>query len=179
MSKVVSGIRTLEEARDYVLRVRICGLFSDGKGTMASLWDAVDLPHRQPGQKGWGEKVNSIWMWKNELPLQWPDEIYYGKTRGGLAVLMSVDYLRKEQIPKFRRPIRDCSPLAQRLHAVLRNDPMTTAQLRERLDMTQRPERNRFDRALQELQITLNIVRQHAPSSETDAWVLFREQYSF
>jgi hypothetical protein len=43
--------------------------------------------------------------------------------------------------------------------------------------MTQRPERNRFDRALQELQVTLNIARRNSLEDENDTWVLFSDQY--
>ena len=43
--------------------------------------------------------------------------------------------------------------------------------------MAGRPERNRFDRALQELQVTLNIVRRNSLEDEKDTWVLFSEQY--
>ena len=43
--------------------------------------------------------------------------------------------------------------------------------------MTLRPERNRFDRALQELQVTLNIARRNSLEDESDTWVLFSDQY--
>ena len=43
--------------------------------------------------------------------------------------------------------------------------------------MTKRPERNRFERALQELQITLNIARRNSLEDENDTWVLFSDQY--
>jgi hypothetical protein len=43
--------------------------------------------------------------------------------------------------------------------------------------MTRRPERNRFDRALQELQVTLNIARRNSLEDEYDTWVLFSDQY--
>ena len=43
--------------------------------------------------------------------------------------------------------------------------------------MTLRPERNRFDRALQELQVTLNIARRNSLEDENDTWVLFSDQY--
>ena len=45
------------------------------------------------------------------------------------------------------------------------------------MDMTHRPERAKFDRALQELQITLNIVRRNSLQDEKDTWVLFKDQY--
>ncbi|HXM29086.1 MAG TPA: hypothetical protein VN957_23895 [Chthoniobacterales bacterium] len=43
--------------------------------------------------------------------------------------------------------------------------------------MARRPERNRFDRALQELQVTLNIARRNGLEDENDTWVLFSDQY--
>ncbi len=171
------SIRTLKQARAFVLEVGLCGIFSDAKGRMPSLWDATDLPTRRPGEKGWGRRVTAIWGWKNELPAIYPDEIFYGKISGGLAVLMSMDHLRASHYPKHHRPLKECSALAQKIYAVLRHDPYPTAVLREELGMSRRPERSAFDRALQELQITLNIARRNSLEDANDTWVLFREQY--
>lgn len=170
-------IRTLKQARAHVLKVGICGIFSDAKGTMSCLWDVVDLPGRQKGEKGWGQKVTSIWGWKNELPALYPDEIFYGKIPGGLAVLMSMKYLRETHYPSTHKPVESCSPVAQRLYRALKFDPYTTSDLRKELGMTQRPERSQFERGLQELQVTLNIARRNSLEDENDTWVLFREQY--
>lgn len=169
-------IKTLKQARAYVLKAGLCGIFSDGKGTMTCLWEVVDLPGRQPGERGWGEKVTSIWRWKNELPALYPEEIFYGKIPGGLAVLMSMDHLR-QHYGKHHVPIKECSPLAQKIYGLLRFDPMTTPELRRELDMNQRPEKSRFERALHELQTTLNIARRNSMDDENDTWVLFSEQY--
>ncbi len=171
------SIRTMKQARTFILRAGICGIFSNAKGRMASLWDAVDLPERQPGEKGWGRKVTSIWQWKNQLPAAYPNEIFYGKIPSGLAVLMSIDYLRNEHHPSHYRPLAECSRLAQKLHGIIKLDPLTTGDLREEMGMTLRPERNQFDRALQELQVTLNIARRNSTDDENDTWVPFREQY--
>jgi hypothetical protein len=73
----------------------------------------VDLPDRQPGEKGWGQKVVAIWRWKNELPAIYPEVIFYGKIPAGRAALMSMDYLRVEHYPKHHRPLMECSALAQ------------------------------------------------------------------
>lgn len=176
MPRKSKGVRTLEQARRFVLEVGMCGIFSDAGGRMPCLWDVVDLPHRKPGEKGWGQKVIAIWRWKNELPALFPDEIFYGKIPGGLAVLMSMDTLRTHYA-KTHRPLKECSPLARRIAEVIKLDPMTTGELRRELGMTHRPERNRFDRALQELQTTLNIVRRNSLEDKNDTWVLFSEQY--
>jgi len=169
-------VRTLEQAAAYVRQAGICGIFSDGKAGLPSLWDIVDLPGRQPGEKGWGEKITSIWHWKNKLPALHPDEIFYGKIPGGYAVLMTLEHL-SIHYQATHRPIRACSPLAQKLYAAIQLDPVTTGALRKEMEMTRRPERTRFDQALQELQITLNIVRRNDPSDKNDTWVPFSEQY--
>jgi hypothetical protein len=168
---------TLKQARIYVLQVGICGIFSDARVGMPNLWDVVDLPDRQPGQKGWGQKMLAIWRWKNELPAIYPEEIFYGKIPTGHAALMSMAYLRMEHYPKHHRPLNECSPLAQGIYQRLKLDPLTTGSLREELNMAERPERNRFDRALQELQVTLNIARRNSLEDENDTWVLFSDQY--
>jgi len=173
----VAVVRTLKQARAYILQVGICGIFSDAGVGMPNLWDMVDLPDRQPGEKGWGQKVVAIWRWKNELPAIYPEEIFYGKIPVGRAALMSMDYLRVEHYPKHHRPLRECSAIAQRIYERLRLDPQTTGSLREELNMTGRPERNRFDRALQELQVTLNIARRNSLEDENDTWVLFSDQH--
>lgn len=172
-----TAIRTLQEAWVFVRKSKICGIFSDGNGAMPCLWEVVDLPGRQPGEKGWGQKISAIWQWKNELPARWPREIFYGKIPGGLAVLMSMDYLRKEHYPKHHVPLRECSPLAQKIHSALKLDPLTTGALRREMGMTLRPEKARFDRALQELQTTLNIARRNSLADKNDTWVLFAEQH--
>jgi len=177
MHRKRAAIRSLKQARAFVLKVGVCGIFSNAKGAMPCLWDVTDLPVRRPGERGWGQRVIAIWSWKNELPAVYPDEIFYGKIPGGLAVLMSMDHLRAEHYPKHHRPIRECSPLARKIYGVLRHDPLTTAELRRELEMTRRPERSRFDRALQELQTTLNIARRNSLEDENDTWVLFTEQY--
>ena len=177
MKRKAAAVRTLNQARAYVLQVGICGIFSDSGIGMPNLWDVVDLPGRQPGEKGWGQKVIAIWRWKNELPALYPEEIFYGKIPGGRAVLISMDYLRVEHYPKYHRPLTECSALARKIYERLRLDPLTTSGLRGELNMARRPERNRFDRALQELQVTLNIARRNSLEDENDTWVLFSDQY--
>jgi hypothetical protein len=90
---------------------------------------------------------------------------------------MSLDYLRVEHYPKHHRPLNQCRTLAQRIYERLRLDPLTTGSLRKQLNATLRPERTRFDRALQELQSTLHIARRNSLEDENDTWVLFIDQY--
>jgi hypothetical protein len=67
--------------------------------------------------------------------------------------------------------------LANQIYQLIRFDPMTTGEMRKEMAMTRRPERTKFDRALQELQITLNIARRNSLKDEKDTWVVFSEQY--
>jgi hypothetical protein len=177
MKRKIAIVRTLKQARAYILQVGMCGIFSDGGIGIPNLWEVVDLPDRQPGEKGWGQKVVAIWRWKNELPAIYPEEIFYGKMPAGRAALMSMDHLRAKHYPKYHRPLRECSALAQKIYERLRLDPQTTGSLREELNMTGRPERNRFAQALQELQVTLNIARRNSLEDENDTWVLFSDPY--
>ena len=89
----VASIRTLEEGRDFVLKVGICGVLHDKSGA-PNLWDAVDAPDKQPGDQGWGDKMGMVWSWKNELPARYPDAIFYGKRKGGGAILCSMAALK-------------------------------------------------------------------------------------
>lgn len=172
-----ASVRTLAQARVFVLRAGICGIFSDGKCDLPRLWDVVDLPDDRAPGRGWGQRVTAVWTWKNELPATYPDEIFYGKIPGGAAVLMSIEHLRTRHYPAHHRPLAKCSLLARRVHAILKNDPLTTAELRQELGLDGRPGRSQLDRALKELQVTLNVARRNDPDDEVDTWVPFREQY--
>ncbi len=169
-------IRTLAQARAFVRHHGIVGIFGDKKSTVPSLWDAVDLPEKQPGESGWGQKVSAIWSWKNELPAAYPDEIFYGKLPNGQAVLMTTDRLTTHYA-EAHRAIRDCSRLARDLFALVELDPLTTGELRQKTGMNRPPERNRFDKALRELQTTLNVVRRNDARDKSDTWIPFTDRY--
>ncbi len=171
-------IKTIEQARRFVLQERICTVSSGKSRTLKSLWDAVDLPEKQPGEKGWGQKISAVWGWKNQLPAHYPDEIFYGKIKGGVAVLMTIDYLRGYHYPEFHKDIYDCRWLSQQIYELIRLDLYETTALRrdsiERFGCT----KNQFDTALKELQVTLNIVRSNGLGVERDTWLPFQEIYS-
>jgi len=169
-------VRTLEQARTFVLASRICTIFSRRRG-IACLWDVVDLPDRQPGEPGWGQKIGHVWRWKNELPEQYPDEVFYGKIRGGHAALMAVEYLAQVHYPQNHLPVSACSHLARQLFVWIRAEPYTTGVLRREAIAGAGCTRQAFEKALRELQTTLNIVRANDPGLERDLWVPFSEQY--
>jgi hypothetical protein len=136
---------------------------------------------RSPGKEAWRERLGTKGYCHLDLEKSTARKVstgdFYGKIKGGLAVLMSMDYLRERHYPEYHRPLRDCSPLARRLYEIIRMDPIMTGRLREEMNMTKRPERSQFDRALKELQITLNIARRNSANDESDTWVPFTEQY--
>lgn len=171
------SVKTLEQAYDFVYAVKLCLIFGDTKGRLPSLWDATDLPEKQPGESGWGQKVTAVWRWKNELPATYPDEIFYGKIKGGKAVLMTLDHLRTEHYPRHHAPVAACSPLARRIYDEVRVEPFTTPQLRQAITGGDKSRKAAFDKALVELQITLNIVRSNDPANESDTWLRLAEQY--
>ena len=170
-------IKTLEQAREFVLREKVCLIFGSKKSTLPSLWDVVDLPGRQPGEKGWGQKVIAIWTWKNELPAECPDEIFYGKLPGGIAMLMSLEHLRAEHYPRHHKSVVSCSPLARKIYGLISFEPLTTPEIRARLGISNTLTKSMIDRALVELQVTLNIVRSNAPRLKNDTWLRFTDQH--
>ena len=170
-------ITTLAQARKFVLREKVCLIFGSKKSKLPSLWDVVDLPERKPGEKGWGQKVTAIWRWKNELPAECPDEIFYGKLPGGIAALMSLEHLREAHHPEHHKDISQCSPLARKIYNLIRTEPLTTPEIRRLLPLSATLTKSMIDRALVELQVTLNIVRSNAPGLENDTWLRFTDQY--
>ena len=135
------------------------------------------LARAQAGRAGLGSEDTCNLALENDLPAHYPREIFYGKTTSGLAVLMSIEYLRDDYYPKHHRPLSDCSPLARQLYSLIKLDPIRTGALRKEMDMTDGTNRPKFDRALRELQATLNIVRRNSLLDENDTWVPFSEQY--
>jgi hypothetical protein len=170
-------LKTLAQAHAFVRTVGKCAIFADKRGDVPSLWDAVDLPEKQPGEKGWGQKIGAVWSWKNRLPATYPDEIFYGKDERGRAVLMTLEHLAREHYPRFHRPVEQCSPMARKVYALVKVEPMTTTALRAAVAGKDKLLRAAFAKALVELQVTLNIVRSNAPEIEADTWLRFPELY--
>ncbi len=169
-----NSVKTIEEARDFILRVGACGVLHDSKGGY-SLWDAIDAPDKQPGEGGWGEKMGFVWSWKNDLPAQFPDQIFYGKRKSG-AMLCSMEELRK-YYGESHRPLDSLSDTARRLFAIIEQAPVNNKELRELAFMTGKEYKNAFDKALLELQLSFQIVRVNSADVEGDTWTPFEKQY--
>ena len=170
-------VKTLVAARQLVKRLKICTIFESDKTPLASLWEHVDLPDKQPGEKGWGQKVGAVWSWKNRLPAEYPDEIFYGKIKGGLAVLMTIEYLQTIHFPEAHRDLETLNPLCAQIYEKIRVEPWETTALRRIVMEETQCSKSQFDTALKNLQISLNIVRSNAPDIESDTWLPFKEIY--
>jgi len=170
-------IKTLDQAHIFVREVKICTIYASEKTVHTSLWEHVDLPEKQPGEKGWGEKVSAIWTWKNQLPAQYPEEIFYGKVKGGFAVLMDMDYLKDVHFPKAYKPVASLNTLAAFVFNKIEIEPWDTTSLRNHVVEEFGCSKSQFDTALKNLQITMNVVRSNDPTIEHDTWVTFRKLY--
>lgn len=53
-------IKTFAEARVLIQELQICTIFESAKTDLPSLWEYVDLPEKQAGEKGWGQKVTAV-----------------------------------------------------------------------------------------------------------------------
>lgn len=169
-------VKTLEGARKFVKQVKICTVFPSEKTELTSLYEHVDLPEKQPGESGWGKRVEAVWPWKNQLPAEYPTEIYYGKIKGGFAVLMEMNYLEQTHFPSAFKSVSSLNQLAQQIFEKIRNEPWTTSDLRKEVIQETGCSKSQFDTALKNLQISLNIVR--AGETEQDTWLTFREVYA-
>src|SRR5579862_6984885 len=123
----VASVKTIEEAREFVLKVGVCGVLHDAKGS-PTLWDAIDAPDKAPGESGWGEKMGMVWNWKNELPARYPNEIYYGKRKAG-AMLCSMPALRDLYAAQHQPP-ESLSETALRLLGFITQAPVNNSELK-------------------------------------------------
>ncbi|MGZ0708570.1 AlkZ-related protein [Coraliomargarita sp. W4R53] len=168
-------IKTFEDACEFVLQNKVVTVFGSRGSALPSLWEHTDLSEAKPVNGGWSPKISAIWDWKTRIPQTFPDEIYYGKVRGGDAVLMEMNYLRDVHYPTAYQPVSTLPPLAQQLFECIRIEPWLTGDLRKHAIAEFLTTKSRFDTALKKLQISLNIVRSNDPTIENDLWLPFSE----
>lgn len=169
-------IKTIEDARAFVETVKICTIFPSDKTELTSLYENVNLPEKQPGESGWGQRVEAVWPWKNQLPADYPNDIYYGKIKGGFAVFMTMDYLDEIHFEAAYQPVASLNQLAQQIFEKIRIEPWTTTDLRKEIIAETGCSKSQFDTALKNLQISLNVVRDC--EAEQDTWLTFQEVYT-
>jgi hypothetical protein len=166
-------VRSVEDALAFVCSVGLCLIFEEKRTAkqepIASLWDVVDAPDKQSGERGHGERAMAVWRLKNELPMTYPDEIFYGKLPNGRAMLCTLARLATLYRTQHQ-PLDALGTDARRLFEIIRLRPITSGELRLDTGFHLPSDRSRFDRALQELQIALQIAR---VDTDPDTWFLF------
>ncbi len=117
-----------------------------------------------------------VWSWKNELPARYPDEIFYGKLKGGRAILCSFEQLNTIYKAQHR-PLAEVSETARDLYDVISAGPIPNKPLRDATGLDGKANKSRFDRALLELQVAMLIVRVNRLHMDGDTWTTFEAQY--
>jgi hypothetical protein len=168
-------IKTFEEAFQFVIDQQVCTVFGSKGSPHESLWDNTALSEKKPKTGGWSPKVMAVWDWKTRIPQTYPELVYYGKIKGGDAVLMEMQYFRTTHYPIAFQPVSDLDELVQQVYELIRLDPAFTGPLRKRAIDQLRCTKSQFDTALKKLQISLNIVRSNDPSLKNDFWLTMRE----
>ena len=168
-------IKTFEEAYQFVLDSKVCTVFGSKGSPHPSLWDNTNLSDKKPKAGGWSPKVVAVWDWKTRIPQTYPDEVFYGKVKGGDAVLMEMQHFRDVHYPEAFQPVVELDQLAQDVFEFIRLEPDFTGALRKKAIAELGCTKSRFDTALKKLQISLNIVRSNDPRLKNDFWLPMRE----
>jgi hypothetical protein len=168
-------ITTFEEAYQFVITHQVCTVFGSKGSPYPSLWDNTGLSEKKPKAGGWSPKVVAVWDWKTRIPQTYPDSVYYGKIKGGDAVLMEMAYFRETHCPSAFQPVSELDALSQQVHEWIRLEPAFTGSLRKRAIEQWGCTKSQFETAIKKLQISLNIVRSNDPSLKNDFWLTMRE----
>ncbi len=168
-------IKTFEQAYEFVIEQRICTVFGSKGSELASLWDNTNLSEKKPKAGGWSPKVTAVWDWKTRIPQTYPDTVFYGKVKGGDAVLMEMEYFRDEHFAGAFVPVIELDTLSQEVYEMIRLEPAYTGPLRKKAIAELGTTKSRFDTAMKKLQISMNIVRSNDTHHENDFWLPMRE----
>lgn len=168
-------VKTFAQAYKFVLKHKVCTVFGSKKSPYPSLWDNTDLSEDKPKEGGWSPKVTAVWDWKTRIPQTYPDKIFYGKVKGGDAVLMEMKYFQKEHFPSAFQPVTELDTLSQEVYEMIRLAPGYTGPIRKRAIDELGTTKSRFETALKKLQISLNVVRSMDLNHENDFWLPMRE----
>ena len=168
-------IKTFDDAYQFVLEHKVCTVFGSKSSAHPSLWDNTDLSEQKPKSGGWSPKVLAVWDWKTRIPQTYPDNVFYGKVKGGDAVLMEMQHFRTEHFPHHYQDVGELNTLAQEVYELVRLEADFTGPLRKRAMKSFDCTKSQFDTALKHLQISLNIVRSNDPKLKNDYWLPMRE----
>lgn len=168
-------IKIFDEAYQFVLEQKVCTVFGSQNSPYPSLWENTGLSEKKPKAGGWSPKVVAIWDWKTRIPQTYPDTVFYGKVRGGDAVLMEMQHFRNSHYADAFQPVIELDPLAQDIYKAIRLKPDYTGPLRKRTMADCGCTKSQFDTALKKLQISLNVIRSNDPQHRNDFWLPMRE----
>ena len=168
-------IKTFEQAYQFVLDQKICTIFGSKCSPYQSLWDNTQLSEKKPTAGGWSPKVVAVWDWKTRIPQTYPDAVFYGKVRGGDAVLIEMEYFRQSHYPSAHQPVSSLDQLAQDVYKLISLEPDYTGPLRKKAMASLGCTKSQFESALKRLQISLNIVRSNDIKYQNDFWLSMRE----
>lgn len=168
-------IKTFDEAYQFVIESKVCTVFGSKNSPYPSLWDNTGLSEDKPREGGWSPKVMAVWDWKTRIPQTYPDAVFYGKVKGGDAVLMEFNHFRSKHYPAAVQPVEELGSLAIEVYEFIRLEPDYTGPLRKRAIANLECSKSQFDTAMKKLQVSLNIVRSNGPEHKNDFWLPMRE----
>ncbi len=171
-------IKTFDDAYRFVLEQKVCTVFGSKCSPYPSLWDNTALSEKKPKQGGWSPKVVAVWDWKTRIPQTYPEKVFYGKVKGGDAVLMEMGHFREEHFPKAYQSPEQLDTLSKQVFELIRLDPNYTGPLRKRAIAEFDCTKSQFDTALKRLQISLNVVRSNDPKMKNDFWLPMTEVHA-
>jgi hypothetical protein len=170
-------LRTPQHALEFVSDVGFCFLFPAKGMEMPSLWEAICGESRPLPVHHDDRELGYAWSWKDELPSQ--GLVFYGKLLRRKPMLIALellpyfyalsenygatdDYLLEYEDGKL-------SEEAKRVYeALLEHGALPTSHLRRAAGLAGKSSAGRFDRAIQELQVGLKIVK--TGISDANAW---------
>ncbi len=163
--RVGAGVRTVEQAGEFLADVGLAVLFPAERAVVPSLWEAVADDETEPFATGMNDNEQRVWTWKDELPergLAWAGKLAYGR-----ASFLSLDLLTAlypgvgelDDAAGF-----DLSPEARRIAEALLTGPLPSAELRALIG-----NKYRYDRGLTELQRLL-LVSARGVSTQRAGW---------
>ncbi len=162
-------LRNEEQALQFVNEVGFCFLFGDQDVEIPTLWAAVTGSGRDVPNDHYDADVGRTWEWKDSLPVH--GLIYYGKLLRGKPTLVSLALLpcfyalsaNYGELDDYLEQYRDglLSIEARNVYEVLlREGALATSRLRQLVGLPGGgTNARRFDRALAELQVNLQIAK--------------------
>ena len=90
---------------------------------------------------------------------------------------MTIDFLVESHYAKAHKPVEACSELAQEVYELVKFNSGTTGALRNETMSRFGCTKSRFETALKQLQVTLNIARSNETGTKNNTWITFSDAY--